>query len=331
MNSLRADGSDRFFSRTHWHDKTAVKIRPSPGKDGLREAFSYFQMGSHLFHKGIPVPEIYFFDRDSGVLIVEDLGETMLFQEVARLKKGGYGDGIKERYLQVIETLISMQLKGAEGFDTSWCWQEKAYDSSLVLEKEVGYFLNAFVTEYAGFRVSPKVKEELYELALNVDTFTNKRFFLHRDFQSRNILVRPSGGLGIVDFQAGRLGPLAYDLASVLHDPYVQLDYSLRNFLFDAYVSKLNGYGMRREAEEVLKQWPVVSVLRLLQALGAYGFLVGKKRRSFFIAFIKPALKDLVWLCCENFPDRLPASIDMFKMLDKDIRIQSENIGPPSS
>ena len=329
VNKLKPDGSDRSFSRTLWKDKPAVKIGPSPGKDGLREAFSYFRIGSHLFRKGIPVPGIYFFDRDSGVLIVEDLGETMLFQEVARLKKEGDTDGIKERYLQVVETLILMQLKGSEGFDTSWCWQEKVYDSRLVLEREVGYFLNAFVAEYAGFNVSSEVKRELNEFARQVDTFTNKRFFLHRDFQSRNILVRPSGGLGVVDFQAGRLGPLAYDLASLLHDPYVQLDYSLRNFLFEAYVSRLNGYGMRQQAEEVLRQWPILSVLRLLQALGAYGFLIGKKGRPFFRAFIKPALRDLFWLCCENFPDRLPASIDMFNMLDKDIRIQAENRGLP--
>ena len=317
------DGSDRSFSRIIWKGKKAIRIGPSPGKEGVREAHSFFHIGGHLFKKGIPVPEIYFFDRDSGVLIVEDLGETMLFEEVTRLKKEGDIDRIKRRYLEVIKALIRMQKRGGDGFDTSWCWQDKVYDSTVALEKEVGYFLGAFVRDFAGHKVPSKVEEELSNVALKVDSFSCRRYFLHRDFQSRNIMIKNARGLGIVDFQAGRLGPLAYDLASLLHDPYVQLDYSLREYLFERYVNMLKEHEVKRQVDEVRKQWPVLSVLRLLQALGAYGFLYGKKGRPFFKAFIKPALKDLIWITTRYFPEALTASIDMFKMLDKDVLIRS--------
>lgn len=325
--SIAPDGSDRTFCRVKWKDRTAVEIQPSRGADGKKEALAFFRIGTHLFRKGIPVPEIYFFDRQRGLLIVEDLGNCMLFDKVSRLK------GIKDTspasgmYLDVLYTLLSMQVEGGKDFDISWCFQRGTYDARVALEKEAAYFIGAFVKDYMRTEAPERVWKELTWLALEVDGFNRNTFFLHRDFQSRNIMMRESKGPAIVDFQAGRLGPLGYDLASLLNDPYAGLDYSMRLSLLDEYVKLLEQADMNHEAVEIRRQWPVLSVLRLLQALGAYAHLTKVKGKSFFRTYIRPALEALVWIAVENFPERLEGTIDLCRMLSTDIEIFTDPRG----
>lgn len=312
--TISPDGSERSFSTLYWQGKPAVKIVPSPGRQGLEEARSFYHIGTHLFERGIPTPEIYFFDNETGVLVVEDLGRTMLFDEVsASLIKAADPAPVKGLYLKVLKILLEMQVKGGQGFNKSWCWQTGIYNDKLAYEKETSYFLDSFVRDYSGKDVTDEVIKELCWLARQVANFTCERFFLHRDFQSRNIMVCKGEDqrFGIIDFQAGRYGPLCYDVASLLNDPYVNLDFSTRLELFDSYVQMVEDAGMSKEAKELLQQWPVLSALRLMQALGAFGFLTHKKGKHFFSAYVTPALEGLIWILKANLCKEMPHTIEL--------------------
>ena len=122
-----------------------------------------------------------------------------------------------------------MQVRGAVSFDPKWCWDTPQYDRMLMLERESGYFLQAFWQDLLGMEEPPGLQEEFFELADRAARIP-AGYFLHRDFQSRNIMIH-GGEACIIDFQGGRLGPLAYDLASLLIDPYVALPDDFPSFI----------------------------------------------------------------------------------------------------
>ena len=296
------DGSDRSFSRTRWHDKPAVAISPGPGRGGMLEAESFFLIGSHLFSRRIPVPEIYLYDRETGTLMVEDLGDESLQYAASALLSQGDFQGLLRRYRQVLNVLIAMQTTGTEGFDPSWCWQEPLYDSRVAMKKEALYFVNAFLKGCIGLSCPDEaLYEEFKKLTRLVDGIASRRVFLHRDFQSRNLMIT-NGNIRIIDFQSGRLGPPGYDLASLLHDPYVSMPWAVRDELYNYYCARMEDMDDSFRETSFRREFHLLSIMRLLQALGAYGFLVKIKKRPFFEPFMQPALETLERLL-ENWYD----------------------------
>ncbi len=288
---INPDGSKRSFFRINFRGTSAIKILPAPGDIGLKEADSFFHIGTHLFNKGIPVPEIYHYEKETGILVVEDFGDENLQEHISRARDENYSLSI---YKDILTILLIMQIKGKEGFKDNWAFQSPFYDSNLVREKEIMYFFNAFVKGFLGQKGFQKAINELFELSKRVDTF-RAIGFLHRDFQSRNIMVR-DGKIGIIDFQGGRLGPLGYDLASLLYDPYVSFSEKKREKLLDYYIGLLKRNNLNEFAKEIQENFYVLSIFRLLQALGAYGFLTKVEARPFFLHYIKPAFFRLKYL-----------------------------------
>jgi aminoglycoside/choline kinase family phosphotransferase len=161
------------------------------------------------------------------------------------------------------------------------------------MEKEALYFLNAFAMDYLDLSFPEDLLiQEFEDLTALVDNAACRQVFLHRDFQSRNIMIR-DGEVRIIDFQAGRLGPPGYDVASLLHDPYVDIPWTMRYELYEYYLERSRDFGESGEKTALFKEFSLFSILRLLQALGAYGFLAGRKKRPFFKLFMLPALKSL--------------------------------------
>ena len=287
------DGSDRSFSRIRWHDLPAVEILPGPGKNGLNEAESLFFIGGHLFSKHVPVPEIYLYEKHSGRIILEDLGDTLLQHVAVSLLRHGDFQGLFNQYREVLDVLVHMQISGAAGFDVNWCWQGPFYNSALAMEKEALYFLESFAGDYLDLSCpEDALIREFEDLTALVDSGACGPVFLHRDFQSRNIMIR-DGKVRIIDFQAGRLGPPGYDAASLLHDPYVDIPWTMRYELYEYYLEGWKDSGAGGEEAALFREFSLLSILRLLQALGAYGFLAGRKGRAFFKPFMLPALESL--------------------------------------
>lgn len=295
---LTPDGSLRRFCRIRHKDgRTAVAVAP-PADDatGLREAVSGWHIGKHLFAAGTPVPELYRFDEQSGLLVCEDLGNQRLHDLIE--EKGVASDQTLDFYRQTVTELARMQVQGREGFDPAWCWDSPRYDRTLMLERESGYFLRALCRDFFRLEINEeKIAQEFQRLA-NRASQADSSFFLHRDFQCRNIMIQ-QGRVRFIDYQAGRLGPLGYDLASLLIDPYAVLPASMQDELLEQYLDALTVL-LPYNREQFRQEYMPLALQRNLQILGAFAFLSQQRRKPFFRQYIAPALHSLQTLLAET-------------------------------
>ncbi|MGB5884254.1 MAG: phosphotransferase [Desulfobulbales bacterium] len=323
LTPLSGDGSSRiFFKIKTGNTASFCGVLPDNenAKKGRAEAQAAFNIGTHLKKRGIPVPAVHAFDPENGFILFEDLGETLLYDELEkkRNKSGGRIWGqIKETYKESIEILLYMQISGSVHFDRKWCWDTQRYDKKLMLERESGYFMQAFCQDMLGIqKFSAKLNDEFSKLA----SYAARQpavYFLHRDFQSRNLMI-VDGEIRIIDFQGGRLGPLGYDLASLLIDPYAQIPHEVQEELLEHYLEHLCTYGLDDLA--FLKGYKSLALQRNLQILGAFAFLSGQKQKIFFKQFILPATLSLHHLLIDsdgnNYPHLLKLTEKILTQLD---------------
>lgn len=291
---LAGDGSDREFFRVKAEADTAVVIY---GPDRA-ENRSYELIGRHLWEIGRAGPELLAVDHELGLFLMEDLGATLLF-DLAALKGCEELEGV---YRKVVRLLADVHQSGLEGFDPAWCFQTPCYDRALILEREAGYFLEAFVLGYMKKRAGGAVLAAEFEALADAALAGSGRVLMHRDFQSRNVMIK-QGCPRLVDFQGARSGPPGYDLASLLYDPYAGLDDELKVRLKKYYLER-RGSGF--DAASFLKTYPALAVCRLLQTLGAFGFLIRVKGKPFFEPYIPRALDFLDRLLGSESFDFLP-------------------------
>ncbi len=304
QEQITPDGSERLFLKGHYRGQPALLIKPGGSPGGVREGLAYASISRHLHAHQLPVPELYYFAPETGDVLTQYIEGRHLESEIkayhddaGRLTAHGEA-AIKKRYETILNTLLKMQTQGAKGFDTGWCFDTPSYDSHLAFEREAMYFLNAFLKDIYCITAGREIEEELKEFCSQVDHMNNS-FLLHRDFQSRNILV--SGDrFWFLDFQGARLGPLGYDLASLLFDPYVDLAPALRAHLFRFYWTKLHETITHITFDDFQTGFNALAILRTMQAIGAYSFLSVRKGKTFFRRFIPIALRNLRLLLSET-------------------------------
>jgi aminoglycoside/choline kinase family phosphotransferase/GTP:adenosylcobinamide-phosphate guanylyltransferase len=291
-SKLKGDGSDRTWYRVSPNlpdQPTIIMVDHGlPPEESTCEADSFAAIGMHLHKKGTPVPRIFAYDRNSGLIVLEDLGD-LHFQHVIR--NAANTEEILSHYRAVIDRLILMGIEGEKGFDPSYTFQTPYYDQGLILERECRYFVEAFLNGYKGREIRFDDLKEEFEILATRALGSRYNGFLHRDFQSRNILFR-NQNYYFIDFQGGRLGPLQYDLASLLIDPYVELPRALQLKLLNYYLKRLSDF-MTVNADEFLDAYVYCAMNRNLQMLGAFGFLTCVKGKKDFEAYISPAVSSL--------------------------------------
>jgi len=285
---LAGDGSRRIFWRVAIQEAgTSLIAMSNPPDDPAvrRENLAYLNIGTHLRQRGVPLPEIYRYDLTSGWFIMEDLGHINL-QDAANS-----GDDALPLYEKVLERLFRLQVDGAAGFDPSWCCQTGQYDRTVMLRYEADYFKSAFLCRYLGLSADEPDLDPGFRHLAETASRADAGFFLHRDFQSRNIMIS-NGDIGFVDWQGGRLGPLAYDLASLIIDPYTRLSPAQQKTIYDRYLDLIKGHNptWTRAFE---KHYPYLAIQRNLQILGAFAYLTQVMNKPCFEAYIPAALHTL--------------------------------------
>jgi len=291
---VAADGSVRLFLRLQAGNKSLVAMS---NQDNPPENRAWHYLAGHLAKLGLPVARVLAADLEEGLFLMHDLGRGSL--QGAVLAVSGPQE-IAALYEPVLAMLARLQARGAEGFDASICFDSKKLSPEFLLQREAGYFLEEFVLGACGLAASQLpdgLKQDLAELCQRAGQ-ARPQGLVHRDFQSRNI-VYEDGRLGLVDFQGARLGPAQYDLASLLHDPYVDLPLELRQRLKSRYMELRAAEG-EFDPDGFEAGWPFVSASRVMQALGAYAFLTRRRGRAHFAAYIAPALASLRHVCREN-------------------------------
>jgi aminoglycoside/choline kinase family phosphotransferase len=286
--SLAGDGSKRRFWRilAAGSEATYVAMENAPiDLYSERENFAYLTIGRHLFEKGLPIPEIYHCDLRNGWFIMRDLGQTNLQEEASRQRDRSV------LYRRTLEILVRLQIEGSKGFNTSWTCQTERYDPFVMRRYEADYFRDSFLHNYLGLKADWPELEGPFTFLAKMASKAENHFFLHRDFQSRNIMVSDAQ-VGIIDWQGARLGPLAYDVASLIIDPYTNLSSHERTQLYEFYLDRLEDYPSEW-ADHFRETFPYLAIQRNLQILGAFSFLSKVRGKPYFEAYIPPALRSL--------------------------------------
>lgn len=328
---LKGDGSSRRFWRLIIPGVfRGIIVAPEKSEgQGLREAGSVWKIGSHLQAARIPVPELYGFDESTGIAVCEDLGETHLhglagatdFSDLASVQR------LRAIYCETLDVLIAMQVEGSQGFDIGWCWDTPLYDRGLMLERESGYFLRAFWQGLLGQQVPDGLPAEFRKLA-DAAAKAPATFFLHRDFQSRNVMIT-EGRVRIIDFQGGRLGPLGYDLASLLLDPYAALPIWFQDELYAYYLQQVQ-LAVSIDADLFQRCYPLLAIQRNLQIIGAFSHLSSVAGKPFFERYLEPAIASLLCLLTNGFHADFPIDFPILKAVaERSRQLRDDNASYP--
>jgi len=282
---LSGDGSDRIFCRVRRSDGSTLLavLPPLDNPNGLKEARAVYHIGSHLFNSGVAVPECYGYDEESGIVLCEDLGDRLLHKALPDC----HGEEKIKLYQKAIQALVQLQVKGREQFNPDWCWDTIHYDQKLMEQRESEYFRDAFCRDFLGIRdFVPGLALEFKQLAARAGA-EPADYLMHRDFQSRNLMLA-EGRVRIIDFQGARFGPLGYDLASLLLDPYAALDFDLCNELKSYYITTVSDH-IPLDPHSFNEGYYYLFLQRNLQILGAFAYLSQQKGKVFFKDYLRPA------------------------------------------
>jgi len=279
---------------------------------GVREENAAFLSFSKHFRKhGLPVPEIYGEDMDQGAYLEEDLGDTTLFEFLSRNRTNEQiAPQVVTAYENVVTTLPRFQVEAERDLDYNLCYPCASFDRQSITW-DLNYFKYYFL-RLAGIPFSESALENDFGKLTNFLLSANSDYFLYRDFQSRNVMLR-RGSPYFVDYQGGRKGALQYDIASMLFDAKADLPPQLRQHLLDHYLNALSGY-TKIARDEFLYHYYAYVYVRIMQALGAYGFRGFYERKAHFLQSVPFALKTLRWLAHNvELPVQLPTLMDAFK------------------
>ena len=314
---LQGDGSERQWYRLKVNHRSLIMVDHGIREtDENSEIDSFVRIGQHLYRKGLPVPKIYFFDTFSGLAFLEDLGNVNLQQTVQETRDS---DAVTMVYKRVIDQLIALSQEGARGFDRSWTYQTPDYNQTLILEKECRYFIEAFVGTYLGIPIDYETYQgEFFDLSRKALQHPIMGF-MHRDLQSRNIMIN-NNNIYVIDFQGGRIGPLQYDLASLLIDPYVELPLLIQNQLLQYSLERLSRR-LAMDPTEFGACYHYCTLTRNLQILGAFGYLSKVKGKHHFEDYIPAAVRSLQTNLMNRAPREFSGLVDLVQRIAEHLKI----------
>jgi len=298
---LAASGSNRLYFRIHGASQVALGVY-NPDR---RENDAFVYLASHLASQGLPVPVVLAKELAKDIYLVSDLGDVTLYSLISKDRQGrqDLSGETKDLYRKVVNLLPAIQIDGASGLDYSICYPRSSFDEQSMWW-DLNYFKYYFV-KLAGISFDEQKLEEDFKTLIDFLLSAGPDYFLFRDFQSRNIMIY-RGEPVFIDFQGGRKGALQYDLASLLFDGKADLSTDFRQELLEQYKVALAKKAPNAALEFQKFFYPFVYV-RILQAMGAYGFRGFYERKEHFLQSIPYALRNLEFLLQnEPLPIHIP-------------------------
>ena len=284
IEKIPQSGSDRIYFRIFTADSSYVATY---GKN-IRENDTFIYFTNHFRSCGSPVPEILAVNDDKTIYVQEDLGNVSLLNKLDEL---GYSNEVFALFQSSLRQLVHLQIKGDNQLDYNRCitsheFGKQAIMSDLLYFKY--YFLDTLQIPYD----KEKLLDEFEQLSSFL-TDTDHKYFMFRDFQSRNIMIR-DGQIHFIDYQGGMKGALQYDVASMLWQARAELPEEWKNSLLEYYIDcaeeKLE---TMIDRPRFISQYNGYVLIRLLQVLGAYGFRGLFERKAHFLTSIPLALNNL--------------------------------------
>jgi aminoglycoside/choline kinase family phosphotransferase len=302
-------GSGRKIIRLSNNQLSAIGILYSVREENA----AFLQFSRHFRRHGLPVPEIYGENLSEGAYLEEDLGDTTLFEFLSKNRSGeNIGPAALEAYKKVVAILPRFQIEAGRDLDYSVCYPRASFDRQSIAW-DLNYFKYYFL-RLAGIPFNEQALEDDFDRLTNFLLSADSQYFLYRDFQSRNIMLR-DGQPFFLDYQGGRKGALQYDIASLLYDAKADLPPAMRQELLDLYIGEANKF-IRLDRDPFLQHYYAYVYVRILQALGAYGFRGFYERKAHFLQSVPYALKNLRWLLHNvRLPIELPTLLSAFNSM----------------
>ncbi len=276
-------GSDRTFFRIPRGETTFVLMTC---KDSDKDYERHLALSRFFRRHGVPVPELLGEDIPMKHALFEDLGDLSLYAWLACRRTT---DHILNVYRKVLDILLMLHTSVTDHADDCMLLRERTFDWEH-LRWESNYFMDNYIGNIMQIHTIDQklLDDEFDRLARTVDAFD--KVILHRDFQSQNIMIVRGNKPRIIDFQGARMGPAAYDVASLLWDPYSCLHDVVRDMLLSHYINRRKE--IRTDFDELAFRETILPcrLQRHMQALGAYGYLSHVKGKNHFLRHIPQAL-----------------------------------------
>ena len=289
INKLPASGSYREYYRIYTETRTIIGVY----NEDIKENRAFYSFADHFNTHGINVPKILAISPGEDFYLLEDLGDLTLFEHLSQNRKGeNLGDSVMDIYKKVINDLPKIQVEAGRGIDYSKCYPRAAFDRQSMMW-DLNYFKYYFL-KLAKVSFDEQALETDFESFCTFLLSAENDFFLFRDFQSRNIMLKDNVPY-YIDFQGGRKGALQYDLASLLYDGKADISNQTREYLYGLYVEELKKYLMVNE-KEFKSYYKGFVLIRIMQAMGAYGFRGFYEKKEHFLKSIPFALNNLAFL-----------------------------------
>jgi aminoglycoside/choline kinase family phosphotransferase len=282
-------GSARKYFRMSSDQQLCVGVHsPDP-----RESRAFITFTKHFLDRSLNVPELLAEDIEKNVYLLEDLGDTSLKDVIDRARKGEeFPSSVIPLYRSALDNLLDFQIKGHEGLDYSVCVPRQEFDRQSIMW-DLNHFKYYFIKLLNIPFDEQKLEDDFNTLADGL-LMARRDFFMFRDFQSRNIMVK-GNDLYFIDYQGGRRGALQYDLASILFEAKTCLPADLRQELLEHYLKKLRMISPEA-ADEFMNHYYLFVLIRILQAMGAYGIRGIIENKALFLQSIPYAIQNLRWL-----------------------------------
>ena len=311
VNKIPQSGSIRMYFRIQGAEKSYIATYGL----NIKENQSFIRFSNHFKLKASPVPEIYAINTEGTLYIQEDFGDVSLLNH---LEADGKSQNVFELFKQSLKELAHLQIKGNEGLDyedwslTSSEFGRQAIMSDLLYFKY--YFLDTLQLPYD--------KEKLiadFEFFSSELGNAEHKYFMFRDFQSRNIMVE-NGKVHFIDYQGGMKGALQYDVASLLWQAKAELPDAWKHGLLEYYMDCVETeFGHPFVKKEFVRQYQGYVLIRLMQVLGAYGFRGLFERKAHFLVSIPLGLQNLKsFLLQYNMSDSLPEFSRVLNLIIED-------------
>lgn len=308
---LPASGSSRIYFRIFTENQTLIATY----NPNIEENNAFFTFTKHFKNINLPVPELLAISDDKCCYLQSDFGDVCLFDYVKKcVKNNNYDEETINLYKLSIDNLIDFQIEGNKNIDYSVAYPTPSFDKNSIID-DLNYFKYYFlkINEEISFNET-RLNSDFQRLA-NYAMEAPSDFFMYRDFQSRNIMVK-DGLTYFIDYQGGRKGPLQYDLVSLLYQVKAQMNENHRNELLLHYKKKLSNY-LNLEEIQFDKYYNSFVLIRLLQVLGAYGFRGLIQKKQHFMESIPFALKELISLRKKlDFPFEMKELFNVLNQMD---------------
>ncbi len=298
---LQQSGSDRKYFRVRDSEATYIAVL----NDNSDENETFVSFSRHFRSLKLSVPEILAFYPDKNLYFQTDLGDTNLFTWMT--EKGslsGFSNEISLMYSKVLSELVDIQVKTIDGLDLDLCYPHKSFDEQSI-NWDMNYFKYMFL-KLVAVPFNEKRLEKDFETLKGHLLKAGNDFFLYRDFQSANIMMM-NDKPWFIDYQGGRSGAPQYDVASLLYDSKAQIPQHNRDLLLEHYLTE---FGTKSDYDTGLfrELYPAFVLIRIMQALGAYGYRGLFEKKPGFAQSIVPAIFDVGYIldnswCGEEFPE----------------------------